>query len=125
MRQPTDYWTVVLHCLARLQPRLPVYISLDTLWLILLQLHSSCCHFVLNICFYTGGFEGEAIDWLLSPVWLRPLVFGEWLIQVLLLLSSILVKDKGLESAFRREELSASLFQISQGVLKEGGSPEW
>lgn len=79
-------------------------------------------HLLLQWCFW-----GEAIDLLLPPVWLQPLTLGEWLVHVLLLPSSLLIGERGLwvESVLRREEVSASLFQIPRDFLKEVGSPEW
>lgn len=67
-------------CLAQLQS-LPVYISLDTLWLILLWLHSGCCHFVLNIL-QIEPFCAQSSVWRRSkPLVCIPSVFArslEW-----------------------------------------------
>lgn len=120
----------VASCLAWLQPRLPVYISLDAISLFLLQLHSGCCHFVLNIMKQTHlllhwCFWGEVRDLLLRPVWLLPHVLESgWSRSCSCLPVCSLVKEhKDVESALRREEVSASLPQISQGFFKGRREP--
>lgn len=128
----TAEWAAGLSCVASCLAWPPVYISLDTLWLLLLQLHRllpfcikhimNQTHLLLHWC-----FGGEAIDLLLPPIWLLPHVLESgWSRSCSCLPVCSLVKgDKGVESALGREEVSASVSQISQGILKEGGSPEW
>lgn len=97
--------------------RLPVCISLDTPRLILLQLHSGCCHFILNVTQQTHlllhwCFGEKQLTCLLSgssPV-------GEGLVWVL---PSSLLTERGTPAWNRplEEEKSQPLFSRSPGVF--------